>query len=613
MNPIDSLDDNPLLDLQTSAYFVAGCALTLAVQQIWNCLQPRRNETYLEKTGRLLATHIPEVKGKVNEEVRSNYLSFLKNRDERFKKFGTPITQIPKYGWDPLNVIKLLHYYEGKVLEGLEGKEFSGMIYSSSLKKSKKETPELDTSFFTHQGKRSKKKPEELTEEELADYVNEKSEVLKYVFKEGFGASYLWNSLHTKDFAIGQFITYQVVRMVAGLFGADAKDVMGVLTSGGTGSLMHIARCYQEWGMAKKGLDHQDCVIIAPDTIHAAVEKASMAHHFTLIKVSTNDAGHVDLKDLEKAMKKHKKQLVAVFASAPNYPTGVVDDLKGVARLVQKYECGMHVDCCLGGGVVNYLDDTLSEILNTPGVTSLSCDNHKNLLAPKGVSTLIGKELDEINILFHGIYAILGWKGGVYGTPKNEGSERVPANALLSLLILGEYGLRAIAFGIQRLIKNVVEGIEGESLKGRIRIVAEPEVNVLAFSVDPSLNLKSNTTKSATYGLAEILDKKGFHVSGLDEGKLHVCFTSRHLGNPNMASQFLKLLEESVDELERLDEEGHVFEGDAKLYSNIEATLKPKVSKLGLKECALNSLLGRQTLEKIVKAFFLSEMSTMMA
>ena len=46
---------------------------------------------------------------------------------------------------------------------------------------------------------------------------------------------------------------------------------------------------------------------------------------------------------------------------------------------------GMHVDSCLGGFIVNFVDGVDPNWLAVPGVTSLSCDTHKNGWAPKPV------------------------------------------------------------------------------------------------------------------------------------------------------------------------------------------------------------------------------------
>lgn len=38
-----------------------------------------------------------------------------------------------------------------------------------------------------------------------------------------------------------------------------------------------------------------------------------------------------------------------LYASAPGFPHGVVDDIPALAALARQHRCGLHVDCCLGG------------------------------------------------------------------------------------------------------------------------------------------------------------------------------------------------------------------------------------------------------------------------
>lgn len=60
-----------------------------------------------------------------------------------------------------------------------------------------------------------------------------------------------------------------------------------------------------------------------------------------------------------------------------------------------KYKINLHVDACLGGYVIPFAKDHGIKIesfdFTVPGVTSISADNHKYGLAPKGSSVLLYK------------------------------------------------------------------------------------------------------------------------------------------------------------------------------------------------------------------------------
>ena len=83
---------------------------------------------------------------------------------------------------------------------------------------------------------------------------------------------------------------------------------------------------------------------------------------------------------------------ILIIGSYPNYPHGIVDPILAMAKLGLKYNIGVHIDGCLGGFVAAF-DKEHQKIFNidTKGITSVSLDQHKFGLAPKGVSTIFFK------------------------------------------------------------------------------------------------------------------------------------------------------------------------------------------------------------------------------
>lgn len=55
--------------------------------------------------------------------------------------------------------------------------------------------------------------------------MNQLSTDLKDLYGHGFKQSYLWNSLHGTEFGVGYYLNFQVVSMVAHMFGADQSKV----------------------------------------------------------------------------------------------------------------------------------------------------------------------------------------------------------------------------------------------------------------------------------------------------------------------------------------------------------------------------------------------------
>ncbi|GMS78649.1 hypothetical protein PENTCL1PPCAC_824 [Pristionchus entomophagus] len=82
------------------------------------------------------------------------------------------------------------------------------------------------------------------------------------------------------------------------------------------------------------------------------------------------------------------KDVCMLVGSAPNYPSGTVDPIKEISRLGLKYNIPVHVDACLGGFLIPFLEDAGYGIdlfdFRLSGVTSVS---HKLLqygCTPKG-------------------------------------------------------------------------------------------------------------------------------------------------------------------------------------------------------------------------------------
>lgn len=78
-----------------------------------------------------------------------------------------------------------------------------------------------------------------------------------------------------------------------------------------------------------------------------------------------------------------------LVGSAINFPDGNADNIVALGDLADRYNIGLHVDCCLGSFIVPFIEEAgLGPFppfdFRVRGVTSISCDTHKvsNLLCP---------------------------------------------------------------------------------------------------------------------------------------------------------------------------------------------------------------------------------------
>lgn len=70
-----------------------------------------------------------------------------------------------------------------------------------------------------------------------------------------------------------------------------------------------------------------------------------------------------------------------MVGSAPNFPYGTMDDIEAIAALGRKYNIPVHVDACLGGFLIVFMERLNLNIkpfdFRVKGVTSISADPHK--------------------------------------------------------------------------------------------------------------------------------------------------------------------------------------------------------------------------------------------
>ncbi len=556
----------------TSPLIVAGGAIL--AWKAFEQLSRLRDEGERERLWQALARRLIRIepfKSALNQKIEAQFAKAAHSIREKWAPFGDPVVEIPDEGWACIALMRLIDKYSEITLKGLKDRHFSGTIYQAGS--------------IAKQGSSAE-----------ADDVPRELEAL---FTHAFQSAFLWNTLHTAEFPAASFLEYQTVQMVGALFGG--KNSTGIVTSGGTESLMTAAKAYRNWGI-ERGIAPGECVIIAPDSIHAALPKACADYQIRLVLVPTDETGAVDMALMKEAVGKHKSNLVALYGSAPSFAKGKIDPIEAMGALAFDSGVGFHVDCCLGGFVINFKDDISAEFLKRVGVTSLSADTHKNGWAPKGSSVLIGKRVpDGRNLLFYSAYAIPGWTGGVYGTAKSAGSQScLPAfHAFLAMMSIGRQGYQQLAEGILKSAKGMAQIVK--SVPG-LKVLGEPDLNVVAFQVDPELGLMSG----ASYAFAAAMSERGFVLNALKGDAVHFCITGRFIDDPQGLQKFEQAARESMEAVQKqnaaLVQRGEKFPGEAGLYGELEAALEPKREAQGWRKYLENRLFGEIGVSAVVKA-----------
>lgn len=138
----------------------------------------------------------------------------------------------------------------------------------------------------------------------------------------------------------------EIIEMTASLFHCPkvrGESSAGIVTSGGTESILLAVLSYRSWGRAK-GIQNPN--IVAPLTIHAAFDKACAYFCVELRKVP------VEASTMQASVSTIRRQMdsntIAVAISAVSFPHGALDDVEGIAAVAKRAGVGCHVDCCLG-------------------------------------------------------------------------------------------------------------------------------------------------------------------------------------------------------------------------------------------------------------------------
>jgi len=224
------------------------------------------------------------------------------------------------------------------------------------------------------------------------------------------------NLLNPMAFGSLKKLEAEIVAMAGSLM--HHPGAVGTVTSGGTESILCAMHAYRE--RARSGLSAWKHVLgrpemVVPTTLHPAFDKA--AHYFgiKLVKVRVGKDYRADVAAMEKRI---GIKTIAVIASAPQYPHGLVDPIEELGAMAKRHGLPMHVDACVGGFSLPWLEKLGRSIprwdFRVPGVTSISADIHKFGYAAKGASLLLWRSPDDIR---HQIFVATDFPGGIYASP----------------------------------------------------------------------------------------------------------------------------------------------------------------------------------------------------
>lgn len=347
------------------------------------------------------------------------------------------------------------------------------------------------------------------------------------------------NQLHTDLWPSQAKFEGEIVSMTAHMVGAGATTapfgspdgVCGAVTSGGSESILMAIKSYRDWARDKRGVTQPELVV--PVSAHAAFLKASQYFCIDLKVTPVDDDFRADVAAMRDAI---TPNTVAVAGSAVNFPYGTIDPLEEMSDLALERQIGMHVDGCLGGYFLPWVEKLGHKVppfdFRLPGVTSMSVDTHKYGFAPKGTSVVLyrGQELRQYQY-----FTTSDWPGGLYHSPTMSGSRPggLSAACWAALVSMGEEGYREATRQILAAAETMKRGIcEIPELK----LLGSKTFGVFAFGSD-ELDI---------YQVLDQLSARQWALTGLQRpAGIHVSTTLR-MAQSGVAERFLEDLRASV-------------------------------------------------------------------
>jgi glutamate/tyrosine decarboxylase-like PLP-dependent enzyme len=302
------------------------------------------------------------------------------------------------------------------------------------------------------------------------------------------------------------------------------------MTSGGTESIFMAVKTARDRMRAERGIAKGR--IIVPRTAHPAFAKAAHYLDLDFVQMPLGDDLRTRASALDGLI---TDDTVLVVGSAPAYPFGMIDPITELARAASDAGVPFHVDACLGGLLLPFLERLGYEVppwdFRVPGVTSISADLHKYGYAIKGASVVLHRPKSNLQ---YQVFQFSDWPGGIYGTQAFLGTKpAAPIGACWAALqYLGEEGYLRLARETMDAAERLIAGIA--AIDG-VHVWGEPEMSVVAIG----------SREHNIYAIGDVLNERGWHFDRQDEPPaLHLMASPRHA---LVVDEFLADLRYAVD------------------------------------------------------------------
>lgn len=327
----------------------------------------------------------------------------------------------------------------------------------------------------------------------------------------------------------------EIIAMALDLMHASAVadgEPVGLVTSGGTGSILHAVLAYRDRARSESGIERPS--IVKPETAHPAFNKACHLFDVELRTVPVDaDSTLVDLDAVAAAI---DETTVAIIGSACNYGYGTVDPIEELGALALDRGVGLHVDGCLGGFILPFGEELGFDIplfdFRVPGVTSISADTHKYGYAFKGTSTVLFRDRALRNTQY---FFLTDWSGGKYCSPGMDGSR--------SGGLLAATWAAMVSLGREGYLRHAREIFEtSAAMQEAVR--SHPELRLMG---KPTFLFSFRSDEFDVYHVNDFMRTRGWRLNGQQyPNALHMAVT-RPQTQPGIVEAFAADLADAVE------------------------------------------------------------------
>jgi sphinganine-1-phosphate aldolase len=327
----------------------------------------------------------------------------------------------------------------------------------------------------------------------------------------------------------------EIIAMTLDMLHADAiteGEPAGLVTSGGSGSILHAVLAYREWAQKERGVERPN--FVKPETAHPAFDKAChlLAVELRRAPIDPNTM----TADVDAMAKLVDENTIAMVGSACNYGYGTIDPIAALSDLALERGVGLHVDGCLGGFILpwgqelGYPNIPVFDF-RIPGVTTISADTHKYGYGLKGASVLAFRDKPLRNSQY---FLLTDWTGGKYASPGIEGSRSggILASTWASLVSMGRDGYTKYA-----------RAIFDTAFKMQDAVRSHPELRILGR---PTFCFSFTSDEFDIYHVNDFMRTKGWRFNGQQyPNAIHMAVT-RPQTQEGLADEFAKDLADAI-------------------------------------------------------------------